>query len=214
MDERITQIRKHLKKKLTPMRFEHTLGVSYTCMALAMKYGADLDKAEMAGLLHDCAKRYDDATIIRKCQERGVELSDSELRAPAVIHAKLGAWMAEHKYGITDPEILSAIACHTTGKPAMSLLDKILYVADYIEPRRDKAPNLPQMRRLAFEDLDEALYQILDSTRNYLKKNDAAEDDTTEKTWEYYSELRKNRLTVQNQPPKCFAFRRCGVSAK
>ena len=188
MDERITEIRKHLKKKLNPMRYEHTLGVSYTCMALAMRYSADLDQAEMAGLLHDCAKRYDDVTIIRKCQERGVELTESELRAPAVIHAKLGAWMAEHKYGITDPEILSAIACHTTGKPAMSLLDKILYVADYIEPRRDKAPNLPVLRRLAFEDLDEALYQILDSTRNYLKKTGTAEDDTTERTWEYYNE--------------------------
>ena len=142
MDERITEIRKHLKKKLNPMRYEHTLGVSYTCMALAMRYSANLDQAEMAGLLHDCAKRYDDATIICKCQEHGIELTEGELRAPAVIHAKLGAWMAEHKYGITDPEVLSAIACHTTGKPAMSLLDKILYVADYIEPRRDKAPNL------------------------------------------------------------------------
>ncbi len=190
MDERITQIRKHLKKKLTPMRYEHTLGVSYTCMSLAMRYGANLDQAEMAGLLHDCAKRYDDATIIRKCQERGIELTEGELRAPAVIHAKLGAWMAEHKYGITDSEILSAIACHTTGKPAMSLLEKILYVADYIEPRRDKASNLPKMRRLAFEDLDEALYQILDSTRDYLKKTNTAEDDTTELTWKYYNDAR------------------------
>ena len=118
MDERITEIRKHLKKKLNPMRYEHTLGVSYTCMALAMRYSANLDQAEMAGLLHDCAKRYDDATIICKCQEHGIELTEGELRAPAVIHAKLGAWMAEHKYGITDPEVLSAIACHTTGKPA------------------------------------------------------------------------------------------------
>ena len=188
MDERITEIRKHLKKKLNPMRYEHTLGVSYTCMALAMRYSANLDQAEMAGLLHDCAKRYDDATIICKCQEHGIELTEGELRAPAVIHAKLGAWMAEHKYGITDPEVLSAIACHTTGKPAMSLLDKILYVADYIEPRRDKAPNLPKLRRLAFEDLDEALYQILYSTRNYLKETGTAEDDTTEQSCEYYHE--------------------------
>ena len=120
MDERITEIRKHLKKKLNPMRYEHTLGVSYTCMALAMRYSANLDQAEMAGLLHDCAKRYDDATIICKCQEHGIELTEGELRAPAVIHAKLGAWMAEHKYGITDPEVLSAIACHTTGKPAIT----------------------------------------------------------------------------------------------
>ena len=91
MDERITEIRKHLKKKLNPMRYEHTLGVSYTCMALAMRYSANLDQAEMAGLLHDCAKRYDDATIICKCQEHGIELTEGELRAPAVIHAKLGA---------------------------------------------------------------------------------------------------------------------------
>ncbi|MFR4579189.1 MAG: bis(5'-nucleosyl)-tetraphosphatase (symmetrical) YqeK [Clostridium fessum] len=73
--------------------------------------------------------------------------------------------------GITDPEVLSAIACHTTGKPAMSLLDKILYVADYIEPRRDKAPNLPKLRRLAFEDLDEALYQILRQHSQLFKGN-------------------------------------------
>ena len=90
--------------------------------------------------------------------------------------------MAEHKYGITDPEVLSAIACHTTGKPAMSLLDKILYVADYIEPRRDKAPNL------SVQHIGAALYQILDSTRNYLKETGTAEDDTTEQTWEYYHE--------------------------
>ena len=195
MDERITEKRKHLKKKLNPMRYEHTLGVSYTCMALAMRYSANLDQAEMAGLLHDCAKRYDDATIICKCQEHGIELTEGELRAPAVIHAKLGAWMAEHKYGITDPEVLSAIACHTTGKPAMSLLDKILYVADYIEPRRDKAPNLPKLRRLAFEDLDEALYQILDSTRNNLKETGTAEDDTTEQTREYYLERQVQHKT-------------------
>ena len=184
MDERITEIRKHLKKKLNPMRYEHTLGVSYTCMALAMRYSANLDQAEMAGLLHDCAKRYDDATIICKCQEHGIELTEGELRAPAVIHAKLGAWMAEHKYGITDPEVLSAIACHTTGKPAMSLLDKILYVADYIEPRRDKAPNLPKLRRLAFEDLDEALLSDSGTAPgNYLKETGTAEDDTTEQNW-------------------------------
>ena len=134
MDERITEIRKHLKKKLNPMRYEHTLGVSYTCMALAMRYSANLDQAEMAGLLHDCAKRYDDATIICKCQEHGIELTEGELRAPAVIHAKLGAWMAEHKYGITDPEsyLQSPAIRPETGDV---LLDKILYVADYIEPR-------------------------------------------------------------------------------
>ena len=72
--------------------------------------------------------------------------SEAEIKAPAVIHAKYGAYLAENKYGIQDPEIISAIACHTTGKPDMTTLDKILYIADYIEPRRDKADNLPQLR--------------------------------------------------------------------
>lgn len=193
MNIEILQIRKHLKKKLNPMRYEHTLSVSFTCMALAMRYGCDLEKAELAGLLHDCAKRYDDETIIQKCAKCGVELTESELKAPAVIHAKLGAWMAEHKYGIDDPEILSAIACHTTGKPDMGLLDKILYIADYIEPRRDKAPNLPAMRRLAFEDLDEALYQILSGTLGYLAKSGGSADEMTQKAFSYCEALRNKK---------------------
>ena len=190
------KIREHLKKKLNPARYEHTLGVCYTCMALAMKYGSDLKQAELAGLLHDCAKRYDDETIIQKCEKHGVELTESELRAPAVIHAKLGAWMAEHKYGVTNPEILSAIACHTTGKPEMSLLDKILYIADYIEPGRDKAPNLPALRKLAFEDLNEALYQILKGTLDYLGKTGGTVDEMTQKAFDYYEELRKKEISA------------------
>ena len=193
MKHEIITIREHLKKKLSPGRFEHTMGVSYTCIALAMKHGCDLDKAEMAGLLHDCAKRYDDMTIIQKCEKKGISLTEGELRAPAVIHAKLGAWMAENKYGITDAEILSAIACHTTGKPEMSLLDKIVYVADYIEPRREKAPNLPEMRKLAFEDLEEALYQIMQGTLTYLEASGVQADVMTQKAYDYYKARRENQ---------------------
>ena len=109
MDSRVIEIRKHLKKKLDPMRFEHTLGVSYTCQALAMRYGYDLDKAELAGLLHDCAKRYDRPTMLEKCISRGIPVSESEERDPSLLHAKLGAWMAREKYGVDDEEILSAI---------------------------------------------------------------------------------------------------------
>ena len=127
-------------------------------------------------------------TLLKKCRKYELPVTDAEVRNPSLLHAKVGAYFAEHKYDVTDPAILSAIRFHTTGKPDMSLLEKILYVADYIEPRRDKAPNLPKLRRLAFEDLDEALYQILDSTRNYLKETGTAEDDTTERTWEYYHE--------------------------
>ena len=191
MHKDITAIRENLKSKLNPFRYEHTLSVSFMCMALAMRYGYDLDKAELAGILHDCAKRYDNETIIKKCRKHSVELTESELMAPSVIHAKLGAWMAEHKYGITDPEILSAIACHTTGKPNMSLLDKILYVADFIEPRRGEIPNLAKMRKLAFVDLDETLFQTMEGILKYLESTGTYIDEMTKEAYEYYKTMRE-----------------------
>lgn len=179
MDEKILKIRKYLKKKLDPMRYEHTLGVSFTCQALAMRYGYDLDKAELAGLLHDCAKRFDGATMMEKCVRRGIAITEGERQDPSLLHAKLGAWYAKEKFGVEDQEILSAIACHTTGKPGMSMLDKILYVADYIEPRRYKADQLPQMRKLAFIDLDAACLAIMESILAYLQTKNCPIDTMT-----------------------------------
>lgn len=121
MDSRVPEIRKHLKKKLDAYRYEHTLGVEFTCQALAMRYGYDLDKADLAGLLHDSAKRFEDPVMLQKCLDRNIPVTAEEERDPSLLHAKLGAWMAEHKYGVDDPEIISAITCHTTGKPGMSL---------------------------------------------------------------------------------------------
>ena len=186
MDEHIITFRKQLESRLDPMRYEHSLSVSFTCAALAMRYGYDINKAEVAGLLHDCAKRFSDTVLIAKCKKHDILLTEDELRAPAVIHAKYGAWMAEHKFGIQDEEILSAIRCHTTGKPAMGTLDKILYVADYIEPRRDKAGNLPEMRYLAFQDLDRTVYALLTSALAYLGKKGGNVDRMTRQAFEYY----------------------------
>lgn len=189
VNEQIFTYRKQLKSKLDPMRYEHSLSVSYTCMALAMRYGYEIGRAELAGLLHDCAKRYGDSELIVKCRKHGLELSEGEKKAPAVIHARYGAWMAEHKFGIQDDEILSAIRCHTTGKPQMGMLDKILYIADYIEPRRNKASNLEQMRYLAFQDLDQTMYEILAGTLEYLKKKEADVDPMTQCAYEYFSRI-------------------------
>lgn len=169
----ILSYRKHLEMKLDPMRYEHSLSVSFTCINLAMRYGCNLEKAELAGLLHDCGKRYSDDIILKKCKKHGIAFTAEEEAVPAVLHANYGAWLAEHKYGITDPEILSAILYHTTGKPKMGMLEKIVYIADYIEPRRNKAPNLLEIRKLAYQDLDETMYQILKGTLTYLKKKEA-----------------------------------------
>lgn len=103
-----------------------------------------------------------------------------------MLHAKLGAFLAMDQYGVTDKEIVSAILNHTTGKPNMSLLDKIVYVADYIEPKRNKAENLPEVRKLAFLDLNQALYRILSDTLQYLDKGAGEIDEMTVKAYEYY----------------------------
>lgn len=189
IDEQIITYRKQLKSKLDPMRYEHSLSVSYICVALAMRYGYDLHRAELAGLLHDCAKRYSDNELIVKCQKHGLALTDGELDAPAVIHAKYGAWMAERKFGIHDEEVLSAIRCHTTGKAWMGILDKILYIADYIEPRRNKASNLDHMRYLAFQDLDQTMYEILDGTLIYLKQKNSYINPLTLQAFDYFEAL-------------------------
>ena len=196
MTENILYIRKQLKKKLDPERYEHTLGVAYTAMCLAMKYGADLYKAEVAGLLHDCAKYYPDTIKLEKCRKYNISVSETEAANPSLLHAKLGAYLAMDKYKIRDMEIVNAILYHTTGRPAMSVLEKIIFVADYIEPRRDKAPDLPETRRLAFEDLDTAVFTIMDHTLSYLVKKGLPIDDTTQKACDFY------RMQISENPDK------------
>ncbi len=199
MYEQITEIRRKLQKKLDPMRYEHTLSVSFTCMNLAMNYGYDLQKAELAGLLHDCAKHFTDEELIARCEKHGIPLTEGQIKAPAVIHAIYGAWLAEHKYGLEDPEILEAIRCHTTGKPAMSMLEKILYIADFIEPRRDKAPSLPAVRALAFQDLNQTVYEIMDGTLHYLKQEGSCVDPMTEEAYQYYQKLAEAKTAQETK---------------
>lgn len=186
-------IKEKLRHKLGIGRFEHTMGVAYTAACLAMRYDYDPEDAELGGLLHDCAKQYDNATLLKKCGKYHIPISDAEHKNPSLLHAKLGAYLAEHKYDVEDPEILNAIRYHTTGRPGMSLLEKIIYVADYIEPRRYKAPNLGKIRRLAFVDLDQALYEIMNDTLEYLKESsESSIDETTKAACAYYKEQYEN----------------------
>ena len=190
MNERNEEIKKKIKKILDKDRYQHTLGVAYTAACLAMRYSADMESAITAGLLHDCAKCIPTDEKFRLCSKYGIELTEFEKKNSALIHAKLGAYLAENKYGIEDRDIIDAVRTHTTGEPAMSLLQQIIFTADFIEPRRDQAPNLIEIRKMAFEDLDKAVEKILYDTLNYLgKKKDAPIDPATRKTYEYYSQL-------------------------
>lgn len=183
------KLRKKLKDVMTKSRYEHTLGVEFTASAMAMRYGVDIEQAEIAGLLHDCAKCIDDEEKLDECKKYGIELTGVEKRNPFLIHSKLGAVHAEKLYNINDKEILSAIRYHTTGKPDMTMLEKIIFIADYIEPGRDKAPNLKHIRYMAFTDIDEAMYMILKDTLQYLEEDGGEKDDMTEKTYLFYKEI-------------------------
>jgi len=190
------KLRKHLKKILTKSRYEHTLGVEYISAALAMRYGAGLYEAELAGLMHDCAKgkHLYASEMLKLCRQYQLEISETEQKNPYLLHGKLGAYFCEHKYKIKNPEILSAVTWHTTGRPDMSLLEKIVFVADYIEPGRDKAPNLDYLRRLAFEDIDEAVYEITRNTLDYLnEKGSEPIDHITAETYEFYKKIHDSK---------------------
>lgn len=189
VNDEILYIRRRLKKKMDEDRFEHTIGVAYTSVCLAMRYGEDLHKAELAGLLHDCAKCIPDDIKLDKCKRNNIPITKAQEQSPSLLHAKLGAFIAADHYRIKDQDILNAIENHTTGRPAMSLLEKIVFVADYIEPRRNKASNLSKLRQMAFIDIDRTVYEIMDQTLRYLKTKKVPIDSLTKKSCDYYRAL-------------------------
>lgn len=187
--------KKKLQKKLDYERYEHTIGVAYTAAALAMRYGADIEKAQLAGILHDNAKCIPYEKAMQLSEKYNIPLNDAEKANPALLHSKIGAYLAMHKYKINDKEIIRAILYHTTGRPNMTLIEKIIYIADYIEPRRHKAQNLTEIRRLAFIDIDKALLKILADTLEYLKTCNIEIDPMTQKTYDFYKNVQPLELT-------------------
>jgi predicted HD superfamily hydrolase involved in NAD metabolism len=186
------KIKKYLKKHLTKERYHHTVGVAYTAMSMAMKYNPQPDnnefmiKAEIAGLLHDCAKCMDNDKKIRICNKNQISYSKIEAENPYLLHGKVGAYIARKEFDILDEDILNAITWHTTGRPDMSLLEKIIFVADYIEPSRRPIPELNLIRQLAFTDIDQAVIKILENTLKYLNEKGNPIDGMTQKTYDSY----------------------------
>ncbi|MDD5843642.1 MAG: nicotinate (nicotinamide) nucleotide adenylyltransferase [Solobacterium sp.] len=184
----IDNIKSDLNKRLKPSRYEHTLGVAYTASCLAMRYSYPMEKAFLAGLLHDCAKNMSPDDLLETCIKNDIRVTNAEREMPYLLHSKVGAYLAKTRYKIDDKDILHAIEVHTTGCPDMNLLDKIIFCADYIEPNRNKAENLSEIRNQAFLDLDKAVIFILRDTISYLKNSGRMMDELTEKTYNYYKE--------------------------
>lgn len=189
--EDLRKLRKKLKKHLDKARYEHTKGVMYTAGCLAMAHHYPIEKAMLAGFLHDCAKCLPTEEKLALCKKYHIEVSELEKNNPGLLHAKAGMALAEDKYKIHDPEVLHAIKVHTTGEPNMNTLDKIIYIADYIEPGRDQAPRLDEIRPLAFADLDQCMAEILYDTLHYLNHGrKGAIDPMTQRAYEFYMQYR------------------------
>ena len=186
------KIKKYLKKHLTKDRYHHTLGVASTAVAMAMRYNPDpsnsnfIKRAELAGLLHDCAKCMDNNKKLRICEKNNLSCSSFEKSHPYLLHGKVGAYIAQTKFKIEDNDILQAITWHTTGRPDMSLLEKIIFIADYIEPSRNPVPELNLIRQLAFVDIDKAMEKILSNTLKFLKSKGNPIDKMTQTTYDSY----------------------------
>jgi predicted HD superfamily hydrolase involved in NAD metabolism len=155
-----------VRAQMPERRWAHTLGVMETAVLLAQRFGADADKADLAAILHDVAKYWPTAKMEAIIREEGLPADlldyDKELW-----HAPVGAFVAERDYGVTDPEVLDAIRYHTSGRENMTLLDKIVCLADYMEPGRD-FPGVHNIRELAEHSVEKALLAGFDSTISYL----------------------------------------------
>ena len=147
---------------LKPKRMPHVLGTEQEAVRLAERYGADVTKARIAALLHDCTKKLDMDEQLALCRHYGIPLDELEQKALKLLHSKTGAAIARDVFAVDD-DVYNAIMYHTTGKPDMTLLEKIIYLADYIEPTRD-FPGVEALRRTVYEDLDRGLLMGLTMT--------------------------------------------------
>jgi predicted HD superfamily hydrolase involved in NAD metabolism len=179
-----------VKEQLTDHRYQHTLGVVETAVKLAKKYGANEKQAELAAIFHDYAKfrpkEEMKQIIIQEKMPEELLFYNSELW-----HAPVGAYLVENEVGINDHEVLEAIRYHTSGRPQMSLLEKIIYVADYIEPGR-QFPGVDEVRQVANENLDEALLLSIQNSIIFLVKKKRAVFPLTLETYNYFIHLKED----------------------
>ncbi|WP_277351320.1 bis(5'-nucleosyl)-tetraphosphatase (symmetrical) YqeK [Bacillus sp. RO1] len=183
-----------VKEQLTERRYVHTIGVMETAIQLAERYDVDKEKAELAAIFHDYAKFRDKEEMRRiiidqKMPQDLLQFHDE------LWHAPVGAYLVEKEAGITDKEVLEAIRCHTSGKINMSTLDKVLYVADYIEPGRD-FPGVDQVRDSAKSSLDIAVVQAMKNTITYLiTRNQPVYPDTFHAYNDMTMKVKERKLT-------------------
>lgn len=171
-------IKKYLESSISPKRFIHSVNVSATAKKLAVLYGGDITKAGIAGLVHDCARELDRAQLLYCIDEEGIVADELTLEIKELMHGPAAVHICRKVFGIEDEEILNAVRYHTTGRENMSLLEKIIYLSDFIEPSRS-FDGVEELRKLAVEDLDKSLLLAFNSSIEYIiSKNGLIHMDT------------------------------------
>ncbi len=157
-----------LENHMPKPRLAHSLRVEAMAVDLAQHHGLDPVKASQAGLMHDLAKYYPAEQLLAMAREAGLDIDPVDEANPHLLHADVSALVAQQTLGITDPEVLAAIANHTLGRPAMSPLSCVVFLADTLEPGRGKSDDLKRLRRLSYRYLPQAVYQTCDYTFAHL----------------------------------------------
>ncbi len=163
----LDKIRKELRRLLDKERYRHSLSVERTARELARIYGADEQRASVAALLHDCAKYMSGRELLAKAKKHGIRFHASFERQPHLLHGPVSAMIAKEKFRITDKGILAAVKNHTSGRPGMTRLEEIIYLADHIEPGRSYK-NLRKIRSIAKKDINYTIALVSEEMLKYL----------------------------------------------
>ncbi len=179
-------------------RIEHILGVEQMALDLAAHYHLDTEKAPMAGLMHDLAKYFKPQQLLQMAQAEGLEIDEVDQANPHLLHADVSAIVARNQFGVDDQEVLQAIQNHTLGRPGMSLLSCIIFVADTLEPGRGNTPELEALRQISRQDLYKAVWLTCDYSLKYLLETRCLIHPRTIKTRNWAIQT----ATKKQQPPQ------------
>ena len=170
--------RRLAKKRLSAKRYQHTLNVRRMAVKLAKRWGADPEKAALAALLHDTAKELPREEMLQILNDNAIMAENAQNRPSPVWHGICAAILAQTQWGVEDEEVLSAIRCHTTGKPGMSLLDEIVFLADMTSAERDY-PEVDYLRKLEKKDIHQAIREALVMNLHWLEESGKPVDEET-----------------------------------
>lgn len=187
--------RRLAKKRLSAKRYQHTLNVRRMAVKLAKRWGADPEKAALAALLHDTAKELPREEMLQILNDNAIMAESAQNRPSPVWHGICAAILAQTQWGVEDEEVLSAIRCHTTGKPGMSLLDEIVFLADMTSAERDY-PEVDYLRKLEKKDIHQAMREALEMNLHWLEESGKPVDEETRAALE---DLRQRERNVAHE---------------